>query len=134
MRALGFDVRREEARQMLQSVGKENATHVTLEDFEMMMAPKMGDRNSKEEIYKTFRLFDPENTGFITFRTLKSICLELGEGLYVTFSFVYQSISLPYFYNRHYHYRLSTKSFFLTVVLAYFLPFTFTGTTKISWK
>mgnify|MGYP002385041766 FL=1 len=32
---------------------------------------------------KVFRLFDEDNTGFITFRALKRICQEIGEGLYV---------------------------------------------------
>ncbi len=80
MRALGYDVRREEARQLLSSVGKQHATHVTLLDFEQMMIPKLASRNSKEEIYKIFRLFDPEDTGYITFKMLKIACQELGEG------------------------------------------------------
>lgn len=81
MRALGFDVRREEARKMLQSLGRDSITDITLAEFEKIMIPKMGERDSKEEIYKVFRLFDPENHGFITFRMLKSICQELNEGL-----------------------------------------------------
>ena len=84
MRALGYDIRKEEARQMLQSIGKIHATHVTMEDFERIMSPKLANRNSKEEIFKIFRLFDVDDTGFITFRMLKTICQELGEGLYVS--------------------------------------------------
>jgi len=30
---------------------------------------------------KVFRLFDEDNTGFITFRNLRAICQELGEPL-----------------------------------------------------
>lgn len=30
---------------------------------------------------KVFRLFDEDNTGFITFRNLRKICQELGEAL-----------------------------------------------------
>ncbi len=40
-----------------------------------------GDRNSKEEILKVFRLFDDDNSGFITFRKLRKICQELQENL-----------------------------------------------------
>jgi hypothetical protein len=36
---------------------------------------------------KVFRLFDEDNTGFITFRALKRICHEIGEGLYVVARF-----------------------------------------------
>ena len=81
MRALGFEVRKEEARKMLTDINKDGTEEVTLDEFITMMAPKMGNRNSKEEIMKVFRLFDEDNTGFITFRALKRICAELGEGL-----------------------------------------------------
>lgn len=83
MRALGFEVKKEEARKMLSDINKEPTEPITLDDFVAMMAPKMGDRNSKEEIMKVFRLFDEENTGFITFRSLKRVCQELGESLCV---------------------------------------------------
>ena len=45
------------------------------------MTGKMGERDSEEEILKVFKLFDEDNTGFITFRNLKRICEELGENL-----------------------------------------------------
>jgi Ca2+-binding EF-hand superfamily protein len=32
---------------------------------------------------KVFELFDEENTGFITFKSLKRVCEELNESLYV---------------------------------------------------
>ena len=48
-----------------------------------MMTPRMGDRDSREEIEKVFKLFDEDNTGYITFRNLKKICNDLGENLSV---------------------------------------------------
>lgn len=33
------------------------------------------------QIEKVFKLFDEDNTGYITFRNLKKICNDLGENL-----------------------------------------------------
>lgn len=41
MRALGFDVKKEEAKKMLSDVNKEPTDQITLDDFVAMMAPKM---------------------------------------------------------------------------------------------
>ncbi len=42
---------------------------------------KMGERDSREEILKAFRLFDDDSSGTITFRDLKRVAKELGENL-----------------------------------------------------
>lgn len=46
-----------------------------------MMTSKMGERDSREEIMKAFKLFDDDNTGFITLKNLKRVAKELGENL-----------------------------------------------------
>jgi len=46
-----------------------------------MMTSKMGERDSREEIIKAFKLFDDDNTGFITLKNLKRVAKELGENL-----------------------------------------------------
>ena len=45
------------------------------------MAPRLRDRNSKEEIYRIFKLFDEDSTGRISFKNLKKISSEIGENL-----------------------------------------------------
>ena len=45
------------------------------------MSTKMMERDSREEIIKAFRLFDDENSGHITFKSLKRVARELGEAL-----------------------------------------------------
>ena len=49
--------------------------------FLEMMTAKMGEKDSKEEILKAFRLFDDDDTGKITFRNLKRVAKELGENM-----------------------------------------------------
>ena len=41
----------------------------------------MGEKNSREEIYKIFNLFDDDRTGKISFKNLKRVSQELGESL-----------------------------------------------------
>lgn len=81
MRALGFEMRKEEVKKMLADIDKDANADITLDDFIRMMTGKMGDRDSHEEIMKVFKLFDEDESGFITFRNLKHICQELGESL-----------------------------------------------------
>lgn len=87
MRALGFEIKRDELKSMMSDINKEvndaNAHLVTInvDEFIELMTPKMSSRDTRDEIEKIFRLFDEENTGFITFKQLKKVCSELGEGL-----------------------------------------------------
>ena len=46
-----------------------------------MMTARMGDRDSREEIVKVFRLFDDDETGKISFKNLKRVAKELGENM-----------------------------------------------------
>lgn len=54
---------------------------VDFEEFLQMMTAKMGERDSREEIMKAFKLFDDDNTGVITLKNLKRVAKELGENL-----------------------------------------------------
>ena len=99
MRALGFQVKREEVKQMLDDLDIDGHSQINLSEFTKMMTGKMvttcsmlsarvlkikflqGSRDTKEEIMKVFQLFDEDNSGFITEKNLRRICHELGEQL-----------------------------------------------------
>ena len=54
---------------------------IDFEEFLGMMTAKMGERDSREEILKAFRLFDDDETGKISFKNLKRVAKELGENM-----------------------------------------------------
>merc|ERR1719398_287298 len=81
LRALGFEVKKEDVRRMLSDVGKDPSQPIDFNDFQEMMRGRMPDKNSREEINKGFALFDEDETGKISFKNLKRIAQELGETL-----------------------------------------------------
>mmetsp|Transcript_18481 Transcript_18481/g.22634 ORF Transcript_18481/g.22634 Transcript_18481/m.22634 type:complete len:179 (+) Transcript_18481:413-949(+) len=81
MRALGFEPKKEEIRKMIADVDKNGSGTIDFEEFLDMMTVKMGERDSKEEMAKAFRLFDDDETGRITFKNLKRVAKDLGEDI-----------------------------------------------------
>jgi centrin-1 len=81
-RALGFQVKKAEIRQMFIDMDKDlSAALVTYDEFVEMVTPRMQNRDSREEIMKVFALFDDDNKGAISFKNLKRVATELGENL-----------------------------------------------------
>merc|ERR1711881_168824 len=76
MRALGFEVKNEELKKMVTDV--DNGT-IEFAEFLGMMTAKMGEKDSREDIEKVFKLFDDDSTNKITFRNLARVAEELGE-------------------------------------------------------
>merc|ERR1719479_304770 len=81
MRALGFEPRKEEIKKMVSEVDKDNSGRLSLDAFMQLMANKMAEKDTKEEIMKAFKLFDDDETGQITFSNLRRVAKELGENL-----------------------------------------------------
>eukprot|EP00955_Chlamydomonas_euryale_P069233 360365-Chlamydomonas_euryale.AAC.8 len=81
MRALGFEPKKEEIKKMIADIDKDGSGTIDFEEFLQMMTAKMGERDSREEIMKAFKLFDDDNTGFITLKNLRRVAKELGENL-----------------------------------------------------
>ena len=79
VRAMGFDVKKEQVRKMMLEVGKETNQLVTFNDFTEMLRPRMHEKGSREEVMKIFQLFDDNHSGKITVRDLKRVAAEIGE-------------------------------------------------------
>lgn len=81
-RALGFQVKKAEIRQMFIDMDKDlSSATISYDEFVEMVTPRMQNRDSREEIMKVFALFDDDNTGAISFKNLKRVATELGENL-----------------------------------------------------
>merc|ERR1712096_493547 len=81
MRALGFEPKKEEIKKMISDIDKDGSGTIDFNEFLEMMTAKMGEKDSKEEILKAFRLFDDDETGKISFKNLKRVAKELGENM-----------------------------------------------------
>jgi len=80
-RALGFQVKKQEIRQMMMDIDKVESSTVLFDEFVEMVTPRMMARDTREEIMKVFRLFDDDNSNKITFKNLQRVARELGENL-----------------------------------------------------
>jgi centrin-1 len=81
MKALGFEPNDNEIKEMIEEIDKDGSGTIDYNEFFELMTAKMSEKDSREEMLKAFRLFDPENTGLITFESLKRVAMELGEDL-----------------------------------------------------
>eukprot|EP00923_Selenidium_pygospionis_P050209 GHVN01086708.1.p1 GENE.GHVN01086708.1~~GHVN01086708.1.p1 ORF type:complete len:128 (-),score=38.30 GHVN01086708.1:285-668(-) len=79
LRALGFEVKRDDVRRMFNEVGKEVSEPILFQEFCKLMDGRMPDKNSPEEIEKMFLLFDEDGTGSISIKNLKRIAHEIAE-------------------------------------------------------
>merc|ERR1712166_780697 len=81
MRALGFDVKKQEVLGLMREYDRDGAGQIEYLDFLEIMTTKIADRDPVEEILKAFKLFDEDNSGRISLRNLRRVARELGENL-----------------------------------------------------
>merc|ERR1712216_597040 len=80
MRALGFEVKNEELKKMVSDVDNDGNGTIEFGEFLEMMTGKMGEKDSREDIEKVFKLFDEDNNK-ISFRNLARVAEELGDNI-----------------------------------------------------
>ena len=81
MRALGFPIKKIDVIRYFKEIPKDISEALSFEEFLRIVAPIMPKRDSKEEIFKIFQLFDEDKSGKISFKNLKKIANEVGENL-----------------------------------------------------
>ncbi|XP_074311632.1 putative calcium-binding protein CML13 [Silene latifolia] len=79
MRALGFEMTEEQITQMIADVDKDGSGAIDFDEFCHMMTAKIGERDTKEELMKAFRIIDQDNNGKISPADIQRIAKELGE-------------------------------------------------------
>merc|ERR1711915_580458 len=81
MRALGFEVKNEELKKMVADVDNDGNGTIEFGEFLEMMTGKMGEKDTREDIEKVFKLFDDDNTNKISLRNLRRVAQEPGENI-----------------------------------------------------
>merc|ERR1712226_1682839 len=75
----GFEVKNEELKKMVTDIDNDGNGTIEFTEFLGMMTGKMGEKDSREDIEKVFKLFDDDGTSKISFKNLARVAEELGE-------------------------------------------------------
>lgn len=79
MKCLGFNVPRNEVRDLMSAIDSANQGYINFVDFLLFIIERQKDsRDVYEEINQAFKLFDIEGTGKISGETLRNVCAEAG--------------------------------------------------------
>merc|ERR1712096_77962 len=73
MRALGFEIKNEELKKMVSDIDNDGNGTIEFGEFLGMMTGKMGEKDSREDIEKVFKMFDDDSTTKITFKNLARV-------------------------------------------------------------
>ncbi|CAF4947918.1 caltractin-like isoform X2 [Pieris napi] len=78
IKALGYEPTKEELQKMINGVDKGLTGKLSFENFETAIMRKIMSLDSDGDIMKSFRLFDMDDCGFISFENLKQVTKILG--------------------------------------------------------
>jgi len=76
MESLGF---KQKNKLVYQMIDKMKQREINFEQFLDMMTARISDTDNREDIMKVFRLFDDDDSGYITINDLTRVAKELGE-------------------------------------------------------
>ncbi|KAJ7176678.1 calmodulin [Mycena filopes] len=81
MRSLGQNPTEAELQNMINEIDADNSSVIDFPEFLTMMARKMRDTDSEEEITEAFKVFDKDGNGYISTAELRHVMTNLGEKL-----------------------------------------------------
>ena len=81
MRSLGQNPTEAELQDMINELDADGNGTIDFPQFLTMMARKMNDTDSEEEIKEAFKVFDKDGSGFVSSAELRHVMTDLGEKL-----------------------------------------------------
>jgi calmodulin len=81
MRSLGQNPTEAELQSYINEVDKNKNGTIDFPEFLALMSKKMETRENEEDIKEAFRVFDKDNTGFISVAELRHVLTSIGEKL-----------------------------------------------------
>ncbi|CAF4003029.1 unnamed protein product [Rotaria sordida] len=81
MRSLGLNPTNKEIADLIAEVDKNGNQHLDFQGFVTFMSKHWHERDQEAELREAFRLFDRDNSGYITINELKEVMLNMGEKL-----------------------------------------------------
>ena len=81
MRSLGQNPSGDEIRQMLSDVDEDKSETIDCKEFLGLMAKKMKENDSEDELIEAFKVFDRDGNGKISAHELRYVTLSSGEDL-----------------------------------------------------
>ena len=64
---------------MISDLDADGSGAIDFDEFLSLMTARVGDRDSREDIEKVFKLFDDERNGQLSIKQLRRVAKELGE-------------------------------------------------------
>ncbi len=78
MRALGFPL---ENLKLFNEIDTDGSQAIEFDEFLKYITMPISQNDDKKDLDQIFKLFDPDQLGFINLKNLKKIALELGENM-----------------------------------------------------
>jgi calmodulin len=79
MRSLSQNPTEAELQDMINEVDADGVGSIDFPEFLSLMARKMKDSNTHEELIEAFKIFDKNGDGYLSLRELKHLIMNLGE-------------------------------------------------------
>jgi len=81
MKALGCEPKPGEIEKMIGEVDDDGGGSIGFDEFLRMMTNKILNKDPKDDMVKAFKLFDDDQTGFVTLKNMKRVAKETNQTL-----------------------------------------------------
>lgn len=81
LKSYGFDQKNAEIFKIFENMEQDGEGTIPFKDFLDIMTAKVGESSTREELARVFRLFDTDDSGFISLENIQKVSQEVGDNL-----------------------------------------------------